>query len=45
MSVSIVLESMKKAGKLLKASEIVELTGLDKTTVDKAMKERLEYFH
>jgi hypothetical protein len=33
-----VLESMKKAGKALKAGEIAELSGLDQKAVDKAMK-------
>lgn len=33
-----VLETMKKAGKPLKAGEISELSGMDKKDVDKAMK-------
>ncbi|MDR0558591.1 MAG: MarR family transcriptional regulator [Prevotellaceae bacterium] len=33
-----VLEAMKNAGKPLGAGKIVELTGLDKKEVDKAMK-------
>lgn len=33
-----VLDTMKKAGKALKAGEIAELSGLDKKDVDKAMK-------
>ena len=33
-----VLDTMKKAGKALKAGEIAEITGLDKIEVDKAMK-------
>lgn len=33
-----VLEAMKKAGKPLKTGEIVELTGLDKKEVEKAIK-------
>jgi predicted transcriptional regulator len=32
-----VLDAMKKSGKALKATEIAELTGLDKKDVDKAM--------
>ena len=32
------LETMKGAGKALKAVEIAELSGLDKKEVDKAMK-------
>ena len=32
-----VLEAMKKAGKPLKASEIIEISGLDKKIVDKAI--------
>jgi len=32
-----VLEAMKKAGKPLNAGKIVELTGLDRKEVDKAM--------
>lgn len=34
----LVLSVMKKAGKPLKAGEVVELTGLEKKDVDKAMK-------
>lgn len=34
-----VLETMKKAGKALKAGEIASLSGLDQKAVDKAMKE------
>ncbi len=34
----IVLEAMKKAGVPLNAGKIVELTGLDRKEVDKAMK-------
>lgn len=34
-----VLEAMKQAGEPLNAGKIVELTGLDKKDVDKAMKE------
>ena len=34
-----VLETMKSAGKPLKAGEIAELSGLDKKEVDKAMKD------
>ena len=33
-----VLDTMKKAGKALKAGEIAELSGIDKKEVDKAMK-------
>jgi DNA-binding IclR family transcriptional regulator len=33
-----ILDAIKGAGKALKAGEIVELTGLDKKDVDKAMK-------
>ncbi|SNZ03156.1 hypothetical protein SAMN06265182_0308 [Persephonella hydrogeniphila] len=33
-----VLEAMKKAGKPLKTGEIVEITGLDKKEVEKAIK-------
>lgn len=35
----VVLDALKKAGKPLKGGEIVELCGLDKKEVDKAMKE------
>jgi DNA-binding transcriptional regulator GbsR (MarR family) len=38
MSVEKVLETMKAAGKPLKAGEIAEKAGLDKAVVDKAMK-------
>ncbi len=38
MSVEKVLETMKAAGKALKAGEIAEASGLDKKEVDKAMK-------
>ena len=38
MSVDIVFETMKAAGKALKAGEIATATGLDKKEVDKAMK-------
>ena len=38
MSVDKVLETMKAAGKALKAGEIAEASGLDKKEVDKAMK-------
>lgn len=38
MSVEKVLETMKAAGKPLKAGEIAEASGLDKKEVDKAMK-------
>lgn len=34
-----VLDAMKAAGKAVKAGELVEMTGLDKKEVDKAMKE------
>lgn len=34
-----VLETMKEAGKALKAGEIVELSGLSKPEVDKVMKD------
>jgi hypothetical protein len=34
----LVLEAMKKAGAPLNAGKIVELTGLDRKEVDKAMK-------
>ena len=33
-----VLETMKKAGKALSAGQIVELTGIDRKELDKAMK-------
>jgi len=36
---ALVLEAMKKAGEPVNASKIVELTGLDKKAVDKAMNE------
>ena len=35
----VVLDAMKSAGKPLKGGEIIELCGLDKKDVDKAMKE------
>jgi len=35
----LVLDAMKKAGVPLNAGKIVELTGLDRKEVDKAMKE------
>jgi DNA-binding transcriptional regulator GbsR (MarR family) len=38
MSVEKVLETMKAAGKALKAGEIADAAGLDKKEVDKAMK-------
>ena len=38
MSVEKVLETMKAAGKPMKAGEIAEASGLDKKEVDKAMK-------
>jgi len=34
-----VLDTLKKAGKPLKASEIITLSGLDKNVVDKALTE------
>jgi len=34
----LVLDAMKKAGKPVNAGKIVELTGLDRKEVDKAMK-------
>ncbi|MCF7918756.1 MAG: MarR family transcriptional regulator [Candidatus Cloacimonetes bacterium] len=34
-----IIELMRKAGQPLKAGEIVELSGLEKTVVDKVMKE------
>ncbi len=34
----IILDTMKTAGKPLKGGEIVELSGLDKKEIDKAMK-------
>lgn len=39
MSAEKVLETLKAAGKPLKAGEIAEASGLDKKEVDKAMKE------
>ncbi|MDD2382482.1 MAG: hypothetical protein WCY58_08535 [Mariniphaga sp.] len=39
MSVEKVLETMRIAGKPLKAGEIAEASGLNKKEVDKAMKE------
>ncbi len=38
MSTEKVLDTMKKAGKPLKAGEIADLSGLDKKEVEKAMK-------
>lgn len=38
MSVEKVLETMKAAGKPMKAGEIAEASGLDRKEVDKAMK-------
>jgi DNA-binding IscR family transcriptional regulator len=38
MSAEIVLQTMKAAGKPLKAGEIAEAAGLDKVVVEKAMK-------
>lgn len=38
MSVEKILETMKAAGKPLKAGEIAEAAGLEKKEVDKAMK-------
>ncbi|GAP68771.1 hypothetical protein BA6E_10545 [Bacteroidales bacterium 6E] len=38
MSVEKVLETMKAAGKALKAGEIADAAGIDKKEVDKAMK-------
>lgn len=35
----LVLEAMKKAGEPVNVNKIVELTGLDKKEVDKAMKQ------
>ena len=35
----VVLDAMKTAGKPLKGGEIVDLCGLDKKEIDKAMKE------
>ncbi len=34
-----VLETLKKAGKAMKSSELAEQSGLDKKVVDKALKE------
>lgn len=39
MSVEKVLETLKAAGKPLKAGEIAEASGLEKKEVDKAMKQ------
>jgi DNA-binding transcriptional regulator GbsR (MarR family) len=39
MSAEKVLETLKAAGKPLKAGEIAEASGLDKKEVDKAMKD------
>ncbi len=36
--VNLVLDTMKKAGKPLKAGEIADLSGIDKKEVDKVMK-------
>lgn len=38
MSAELVLQTLKAAGKPLKAGEIAEAAGLDKATVDKVMK-------
>jgi DNA-binding IscR family transcriptional regulator len=38
MSAEIVLQTLKAAGKPLKAGEIAEAAGLDKVVVEKAMK-------
>lgn len=38
-SKEVVLEAMKKAGVPLNAGKLVELTGLDRKDVDKAMKQ------
>ena len=38
MSIEKVLETMRSAGKPMKAGEIAEASGLDKKEVDKAMK-------
>jgi DNA-binding IclR family transcriptional regulator len=38
MSTEKVFDTMKKAGKPLKAGEIAEMSGLDKKDVEKAMK-------
>ncbi|MDO9577031.1 MAG: hypothetical protein Q7J16_04030 [Candidatus Cloacimonadales bacterium] len=38
----VVLDAMKAAGKPLKGGEIVELSGLDKKEVDKAMNELIK---
>jgi biotin operon repressor len=38
-SVNQVLEAMKKAGTPVNAGKVVELTGLDRKEVDKAMKQ------
>ncbi|ASB48438.1 helix-turn-helix domain-containing protein [Alkalitalea saponilacus] len=38
-NVAKVLDAMKKAAKPLKAGEIADLSGLDKSSVDAAMKE------
>ena len=35
----VILDTMKTAGKPLKGGEIVELSGLEKKEIDKAMKE------
>ena len=38
----IIFKLMKDAGKPLRSSDIIELSGLDKSAVDKAMKELKE---
>jgi len=38
----VVLDAMEKAGKPLKSGEILDLSGLDKKEIDKAMKELKE---
>jgi hypothetical protein len=38
-NVAVVLDAMKKAGVPLNAGKLVELTGLDRKEVDKAMKQ------
>lgn len=35
----LIIETMKKAGKALKAGELVDLTGLPRDEVDKALKQ------
>jgi DNA-binding IscR family transcriptional regulator len=39
MSAEIVFDTMKSAGKPMKAAEIADASGLDKKEVDKAMKQ------